>query len=104
MKKAFGQKVRPRGYQVGELVLKRFLPPNTDHRGKWTPNYEGPYVVKRIFYGGALMLTTMDGEGFPSPINSDAVKKNTSHKIDPLDDKKNSPGKKRASRRTKKRE
>ena len=102
MKKAFGQKVRPRGYQVGELVLKRFLPPNTDHRGKWTPNYEGPYVVKRIFYGGALMLTTMDGEGFPSPINSDAVKKNTSHKIDPLDDKKNSPGKKRASRRTKK--
>ena len=75
MKKAFGQKVRPRGYQVGELVLKRFLPPNTDHRGKWTPNYEGPYVVKRIFYGGALMLTTMDGEGFPSPINSDAVKK-----------------------------
>ena len=94
MKKAFGQKVRPRGYQVGELVLKRFLPPNTDHRGKWTPNYEGPYVVKRIFYGGVLMLTTMDGEGFPSPINSDAVKKNTSHKIDPLDDKKNSPGKK----------
>ena len=102
MKRAFDQKVRPREYQVGELVLKRFLPPNTDHRGKWTPNYEGPYVVKRIFYGGVLMLTTMDGEGFPSPINSDAVKKNTSHKIDPLDDKKNSPGKKRASRRTKK--
>ncbi|KAI5398852.1 hypothetical protein KIW84_064294 [Lathyrus oleraceus] len=49
MKKAFGQKVRPRGYQVGELVLKRFLPPNTDHRGKWPPNYEGPYVVKRVF-------------------------------------------------------
>ena len=75
MKKAFGQKVRPRVYQVGELVLKIFLPPNTDHRGKWTPNYEGPYVVKRIFYGGVLMLTAMDGEGFPSPINSDAVKK-----------------------------
>ena len=49
------------------------------------------------------MLTTMDGEDFPSPVNSDAVK-NTSHKIDPLDDKKNSPGKKRASRRTKKKE
>jgi hypothetical protein len=75
MKKAFGQKVRSREYRVGELVLKRILPPNTDHRGKWTPNYEGPYVVKRIFYGGVLMLTTMDGEGFPSPINSDAVKK-----------------------------
>ena len=38
MKKAFGQKVRSREYRVGELVLKRFLPPNTDHWGKWTPN------------------------------------------------------------------
>jgi hypothetical protein len=74
-KRAFDQKVRPQEYQVGELVLKRILPSNTDHRGKWTPNYEGPYVVKRIFYGGALTLTTMEGEGFLSPINSDAVKK-----------------------------
>ncbi|KAI5389217.1 hypothetical protein KIW84_074753 [Lathyrus oleraceus] len=73
MKKAFGQKVCPREYRVVELVLKRFLPPNTDHMGKWTPNYEGPYVVERIFSEGALMLTTTDGEDCPSPINSDAV-------------------------------
>jgi hypothetical protein len=75
MKRAFDQKMRPQEYQVGELVLKRILPPNTDRRGKWTPNNEGPYVVKRVFSGGALMLTTMDGEDFPSPVNSDAVKK-----------------------------
>ena len=75
MKKAFGQKVRPRGYQVGELVLKRFLPPQNDRRGKWTPNYEGPFVVKKVFSGGALLLTTMDGEDFPSSVNADAVKK-----------------------------
>ena len=74
-KRAFDQKVRPQEYRVRELVLKRILPPNTDHRGKWTPNNEGPYVVKRVFSGGALMLTTMDGEDFPSPVNSDAVKK-----------------------------
>ena len=74
-KRAFDQKVRPREYRVGELVLKRILPPNTDHRGKWTPNNEGPYVVKRVFSSGALMLTTMDGEYFQSPVNSDAVKK-----------------------------
>jgi hypothetical protein len=75
MKKAFDQKVRPRSYQIGDLVLKRILPPGTDNRGKWTPNYEGPYVVKKVFSGGALMLTTMDGEDFPSPVNSDVVKK-----------------------------
>ena len=75
MKRAFDQKVRPRSYQTGDLVLKRILPPGTDNRGKWTPNYEGPYVVKKVFSGGALMLTTMDGEDFPSPVNSDVVKK-----------------------------
>ncbi|KAI5409731.1 hypothetical protein KIW84_055255 [Lathyrus oleraceus] len=44
-------------------------------RGKWTPNYEGTYVVKRAFSGGALILTIMDGEDFTRPVNSDAVKK-----------------------------
>ena len=45
-----------------DLVLKKVLSFAPDSRGKWTPNYEGPYVVKRAFSGGALILTTMDGE------------------------------------------
>jgi len=36
------------------------------------------------------------------PLSTQTQLKNTSHKIDPLDSKKNSPGKKGASRRTKK--
>ena len=67
MKRAFDQKVHPREYRVGELVHKRILPPNTNHRGKWTPNNEGPYVVKRVFSGGALMLTTMEWRRLPVP-------------------------------------
>ena len=47
----------------------------TDSRGKWTPNYDDPYVVKKAFSGGALMLTTMDGEEFTRPVNVDVVKK-----------------------------
>jgi len=31
------------------------------------PNYEGPYVVKKAFSGGALILTRMDGEELPLP-------------------------------------
>ncbi|KAI5406846.1 hypothetical protein KIW84_053204 [Lathyrus oleraceus] len=61
MKRAFDRKVRPRVYHVGDMVLKRILPPQNDRRGKWTPNYEGPFVVKKVFSGGALLLTTMDG-------------------------------------------
>ncbi|KAI5418535.1 hypothetical protein KIW84_042966 [Lathyrus oleraceus] len=43
--------------------------------GKRTPNYEGSYVVKKAFSGGVLILTTMDGEEFTRPMNTDAVKK-----------------------------
>ena len=75
MKRAFDRKVRPRVYHVEDLVLKRILPPQNDRRGKWTLNYEGPFVVKKVFSGGALLLTTMDGENSTSPVNSDAVKK-----------------------------
>ncbi|XP_058755175.1 uncharacterized protein LOC131628350 [Vicia villosa] len=75
MKKAFDKKIRPRHFQVGDLVLKKILPIHNDPRGKWTPNYEGPYVVKKVFSGGAMILSTMDGEDFPLPVNADAVKK-----------------------------
>jgi len=51
------------------------LPTQKDHRGKWTPNYEGPYVVNKAFSGGILILTNMDGKDLSLPINSDAVKK-----------------------------
>ena len=75
MKKAFDKKVKPRVFREGDLVLKKVLSVAPDSRGKWTPNYEGPYVVKRAFSGGALILTTMDEEDFTRPVSSDAVKK-----------------------------
>ncbi|KAI5433228.1 hypothetical protein KIW84_020491 [Lathyrus oleraceus] len=75
MKKAFDKKVKPRVFREGDLVLKKVLSFAPDSRGKWTPNYEGPYIVKRAFSGGALTLTTMDGKDFTRPVNSDAVKK-----------------------------
>ncbi|XP_052723844.1 uncharacterized protein LOC128193781 [Vigna angularis] len=74
MKKAFDKRVRPREFHEGEMVLKKILPTQKDHRGKWTPNYEGPFVVKKAFSGGALILTRMDGEELPLPVNSDAEK------------------------------
>ncbi|KAI5411761.1 hypothetical protein KIW84_056725 [Lathyrus oleraceus] len=75
MKKAFDKKVKPCVFREGDLVLKKVLSFAPDSRDKWTPNYEGSYVVKRAFSGGSLILTTMDGEDFTRPVNSDAVKK-----------------------------
>lgn len=56
-------------------MLKKILAFQPDSRGKWTPSYEGPYVVKKAFSGGAMTLQTMDGEELPRPVNTDAVKK-----------------------------
>ena len=43
--------------------------------GKWTPTYEGSFVLEKVFSGGAMMLTTMDDEDFPHPVNTDIVEK-----------------------------
>ena len=75
MKKTFDKKVRPREFHKGDLVVKKIISVQKDHRGKWMPNYEGPYVVKKAFSRGALILTRMDGEELPLPVNSDTVKK-----------------------------
>ena len=75
MARAFNKRVRPREFQVGDLVLKKILPNQEDARGKWAPNYEGPYIVKQAFSGGALILTDVDGKELPRPTNTDAVKR-----------------------------
>ena len=73
--RAYAKKVHPRQFKEGDLVLRMMLPIQKDGRGKWMPNYEGPFVVKKAFSGGALILTNMDGEELPQPINADRVKK-----------------------------
>ncbi|EOY20400.1 RNA-directed DNA polymerase (Reverse transcriptase), Ribonuclease H [Theobroma cacao] len=75
MMRAYGKKVHPRQFQEGELVLKRILPNQQDPRGKWMSNWERPFVVKKAFSEGTLILADMDGKEFSNPVNADAVKK-----------------------------
>ena len=74
VKNAFDKKVRPCKFSEGDLVLKKVSQAQKDHKGKWAPNYEGPFIVKKAFSRGALLLASMDNEEFHSPINSDIVK------------------------------
>ena len=73
--RAYDKKVRPPQFREGDLVLKKILPNEQDQRGKLAPNWDGPYVVKRAFSRGVLILAKMDRNNLPSPINSEAVKK-----------------------------
>ena len=75
MIKAFNKKIKHQVYQAGDLVIKRMILPQGDPRGKWTPTYEGPFLIKKIFSGGAMILTTMDGEDLLHPMNADIVKR-----------------------------
>ena len=75
MIKAFKKKVRHQVYQVGDLVIKCIILPQDDPRGKWTPTYEGPFVIKIIFSGGEMILTIMDREDLPHTMNACIVKR-----------------------------
>jgi len=50
------------------------LPIIPDPRGKFTLNYEGPSVVKKILPGGAMVLVEMDDREQSKPVNADVVK------------------------------
>jgi hypothetical protein len=73
--RAYDRKVRPREFKKGDLVLRKILLLPSENHSKWAPNYKGPYIVKKAFSGGALILTGMDGEDLSRPVNSDSVKK-----------------------------
>ncbi|XP_049386034.1 uncharacterized protein LOC125850203 [Solanum stenotomum] len=75
MVKAFNKKVRLRQFEPGQLVLKRIFPHQDEAKGKFAPNWQGPYMVHRVLTGGALILAEMDGKIWPKAINADAVKR-----------------------------
>nr|XP_027124338.1 uncharacterized protein LOC113741048 [Coffea arabica] len=75
MARAYNKKVKPRLFEVGDKVLKRILPMQDEAKGKFAPNWQGPFIVKKVLSGGALILMEMDGQIFPQPINADMCKK-----------------------------
>ncbi|GKV46606.1 hypothetical protein SLEP1_g53580 [Rubroshorea leprosula] len=71
---AYNKKVKPRVFHQGDLVLRKIMPNERDPRGKFTPNYEVPYVVKEAFSRGALLLRYPDGTDYHHPVNANVVK------------------------------
>ena len=60
----YDNRVKPNIFKDVDLVLRKFLPLLGEYQIKWAPNYEGPYVVRR-----------MDGDDLPRHVNSDSIKK-----------------------------
>lgn len=59
MARAFDKRVNRRRFNEGDLVLKKVLSFKEDWRGKFKPNYEGPYLVNKVLSGVSLILSEM---------------------------------------------
>ncbi|KAK1663625.1 hypothetical protein QYE76_051784 [Lolium multiflorum] len=75
--RAYNKKVKPKEFQVGDLVWEAVLPLGTRDKeyGKWSPNWHGPYKVVQVLKGNAYMLEMLDGVKFPVAVNGQHLKK-----------------------------
>ena len=75
MARYYNQKVKPRSYMPGDLVLKKLLPTrkNPAH-GKLGPNWEGPYIVSRVVRPGNYELQTEEGKILQHTWNAEHLK------------------------------
>lgn len=64
---AYNQRVVPRSFQVGDLVMRKVLPEGS--RGKLGPKWEGPFHVERHAGIGAYYLRDAQGNLLARPWN-----------------------------------
>ena len=57
------------------MVLKALRKTVLDPRGKFRPNWTGPYNMKKILTRGAVELVDINGDAFYNLTNLDQLKK-----------------------------
>ena len=72
----YNQKVKPRSYRPGDLVLKKLLPArkNPTH-GNLGPNWEGPYIISRVVRPSNYELQTEEGNVLYHAWNAELLKR-----------------------------
>jgi len=68
----------PKAFEVRDMVLQENVSNTTtkdELKGKFEPNWFGPYIITKVFDKGAYILSTLDGEVLKNPINSRHLKK-----------------------------
>ncbi|CAJ2663632.1 unnamed protein product [Trifolium pratense] len=75
--KAYNKKVKSKTFDVGNLVWKVILPMDKKDRvlGKWSPNWEGPFKIIRVFSNGAYEIEELTSEKRTLNINGKYLKK-----------------------------
>ncbi|XP_008238768.1 PREDICTED: uncharacterized protein LOC103337392 [Prunus mume] len=75
--RAYNKRVKNKSFEEGEIVWKAVLPLGTHIAGygKWSPTWEGPFIIKQILRMGAYILQDRDGDVHAAPINGKWLKK-----------------------------
>ncbi|GAV79843.1 hypothetical protein CFOL_v3_23306 [Cephalotus follicularis] len=72
----YNKRVNPRPLREGDLVLKNAtISDPSSSRGKLSPNWEGPYKVKKILRPGTFKLKTLGGREISRAWNSKYLRK-----------------------------
>ena len=75
MAKYYNSKVKPRRLQPGDLVLRKAEFVAQPKWKKLSPNWEGPYIVKKEVFPGTYQLMYENGNSVPRTWNLEHLKK-----------------------------
>ncbi|XP_050113901.1 uncharacterized protein LOC126592219 [Malus sylvestris] len=74
---AYNKKVKMKSFKEGDLVWKTVLPLGVQLRGfgKWSPTWEGPFIVSQVLDNGGYYLADLEKKGQKHPIIVKFLKK-----------------------------
>ena len=76
LENSYNKQVKPRGFQLGDLVLRKVSENTVDPTvGKFQPNWEGPYVVTRPGEFRSYAIDKTDGTPIPRMWNATHLKR-----------------------------
>ena len=75
--RTYNKRVKKKSFSGGELVWKLILPVGHKDRefGKWSPNWEGPFKIRKVLKGNSYWLESLGGEPHKRYINGQYLKK-----------------------------
>jgi len=76
--RAYGKKVTPKAFKVGDMVLQENVSNTTTRdelKGKFEPNWVSPYIILEAQGRGSYRLSTLDGKVLKNPINARHLKR-----------------------------
>ncbi|XP_020209336.1 protein NYNRIN [Cajanus cajan] len=75
--RVYNKKVKSKQFSSGDLVLKVILPMDqkSQNRGKWTYNWEGPFIIERIYSNNAYLIKELNSRNESKVMNGKYLKK-----------------------------